>query len=149
MANENNFGGGLKKIPITEGIFTTPLSPPEQVRLKGCKCRNCGEVFWGERSFCENCSSDDLEDLVLSNRGNLYSYTIIEHRPAGDYKGPEPFIPFGLGLVELPEGVRIITPLTVNDPAQLKIGMEMELLMEKFCEDEDGSEVMAFKFKPI
>lgn len=147
MATVGN--GELKRIPITEGIFTTPLSQLEQVRLKGCKCRNCGEVFWGKRSFCENCSSEDLEDLVLSNKGTLYSYTIIEHRPPGDYKGPEPFVPFGVGLVELPEGVRIVTPLTVNNPAQLEIGMEMELLVEKFYEDENGKEVIAFKFKPV
>jgi len=149
MATKNADGGELKRVPITEGIFTTPLFPSDQVSLKGCRCQNCNEVLWGKRSVCENCSSEDLEDIVLSRRGRLYTYTISGHRPAGDYKGPDPFVPFGQGLIELPEGLRIVAPLTVNDPRQLKIGMEMELLVEKLYENEDGNEVMAFKFKPV
>ena len=137
------------RIPIDETLLTTPLDPVEQVRLKGTKCRNCGEVFFGKRPSCENCTSDDLEEILLSRRGKLYTYTIIGHKPPGDYKGPDPFVPFGEGLVELPEGLRIVAPLTVNKNEDIKIGMDLELLVEKLYVDEEGNEVMAFKFKPV
>ena len=41
--------------------------------------------------------------------------------PPGAYKGPEPFVPFALGLVELPEGLRVMSPLE-GDIDALKIG---------------------------
>jgi len=139
-----------KRIPLDETLLTIPLDPVEQVRLKGTKCRSCGEVFLGKRIGCENCGSEDLEETVLSNRGKLYTYTIVVHLPAGDYKGPrDPFVPFAEGLVELPEGCRIIAPLTVNKDEDIKIGMDLELVVDKLYEDEDGNEVMGFKFKPI
>ncbi len=138
------------RVPINEELMTTPSDRLDQVRLKGTGCKNCGEVFFGKSLTCENCCSEDVEEIVLSNRGELYTYTIIEHVPPGDYKGPkDPFIPFGLGLVELPEGCRILAPLTVNKNEDIKIGMGLELVVHKLYEDEDGNEVMAFKFNPV
>ncbi|MBI2832271.1 MAG: OB-fold domain-containing protein [Chloroflexi bacterium] len=136
-----------KQVPIKEGFFTMPLSPLENVRLNGSKCRKCGEVFLGKAIGCENCGSADMEELPLSKRGKLYTYTVIEHRPPGDYKGPDPFVPFGEGFVELPEGLRIVAPLT--ESKNLKIGMDLELVVHKLFEDANGNEVIAYKFKPV
>lgn len=147
MVHEKIPEGQPRRIPINEDLLTTPLFPAGQVRLRGSKCRTCGEVFFGKHLSCENCGSEDIEEMPLSRRGKLYTYTVIRHRPPGDYKGPDPFVPFGVGLVELPEGCRVVAPLTASD--KLEIGMELELLVDKLYEDEDGHEVMAFKFKPI
>ena len=100
-----------KLVPVREGLFTTPLSPLEKARLIGSKCRNCGEVSLGKVSSCPNCTNEELKVIPLSHEGNLWTYTVIRHRPPGDYKGPDPFIPFGEGLVELPEGIRVLSPL--------------------------------------
>ena len=136
-----------KRISVNEDLLMAPLFPPEQARLRGSKCRSCGEVLFGKHLGCENCGSEDMEETALSRRGRLYTYTIIEHRPTGDYKGPDPFVPFGEGLVELPEGCRIVAPLTINK--DISIGMELELVVDKLYDDKDGNEVMAFKFKPV
>ena len=139
-----------KRIPVSEDLLTAPLDRLEDVRLKGTRCRKCNEVFFGRTSACENCCSEDVEEITLSNRGKLYTYTIIENPPPGDYKGPkDPFVPFGEGLVELPEGVRVIAPLTVNKNEDIQIGMDLELVVYKLYDDEDGNEVFAFKFKPV
>ena len=135
------------RIPINEDLIIGPLSPVEQARLRGSKCRSCGEAFLGRRLGCERCGSEDMEEIPLSRRGKLYTYTVIANHPAGDYKGPNPFVPFGIGLVELPEGCRIVSPLTINE--NIKIGMELELVIDKLFEDADGNEVMAYKFKPV
>jgi uncharacterized OB-fold protein len=83
-----------KRIPIREDLFTMPLDNLEQVRMKGSRCQNCGEVFMGKTSTCANCSSTDMEELILSNRGTLWTYTIIQYQPPGDYKGQvDLFIP--------------------------------------------------------
>jgi hypothetical protein len=137
-----------KRIPIREDLFTTPLSSLDQVRLMGGRCRNCDEVSFGKRSYCPNCGGEDIEDLALKKRGKLWSYTIIRHKPPGDYKGPDPFVPYGLGLVELPEGIRVVSPID-GDINAIRIGMDLELVVYPLYEDPESNEVVAFKFKPV
>ena len=60
----------------------------------------------------------------------------------------EGFEPFGVGYVELPEGVRVEARLTENDPDRLQIGMAMQLVIEPFDTDPDGNERMIFAFAP-
>jgi uncharacterized OB-fold protein len=77
----------------------------------------------------------------------LWTFTVVRHRPPGNYKGPEPFSPFGMGLVELPEGVRVLSPIDC-DIGQLKIGLELQF--KPYARKEaDGHEVVAFAFEPI
>ena len=64
-------------------------------------------------------------------------------------KTPENFKPFGVGYVELPNQVRVESRLKCKDPAQLRIGMEMELVVEKYTEDDAHQEVMAYFFQPV
>ncbi len=135
---------------IRDDFLTTPLSPLKKVRLKGSRCRSCGETFFGHRYSCEYCQSSDMEDIVLSKRGKLFSYTVARYRPPGDYKGQDnPFKPFGIGLVELPEGLKIFTRLTDCDVDSLKVGMDVELVANPLYRDEDGYEVVIYEFKPI
>ena len=89
-----------------------------------------------------------MESITLSRDGTLYSYTIVRYKPPGDYKGPEPFEPFAVGLVEVPEGVRILSPLIGCNFDDLKIDMNLELVVEKLYRDEEGRNVLIYKFKP-
>ena len=116
---------GRKQISIKEGLFTAPLSPAEQVRLIGSKCKNCSEISLGKQQTCSNCGGGGLEEIPLSRKGKLWTYTVIRHKPPGDYKGPDPFVPFGLGLVEIPEGIRVLSPIKC-DLEKLNVGMELE-----------------------
>lgn len=133
---------------IKDDFLSKPLYPLEKVRLMGSKCRACGEVLFGKAVACQQCQSEDMEDVALSRYGTLYTYTIVRNRPPGDYKGAEPFEPFAAGLVELPEGIRILAPLTGCNFEEIKIGMELGLSIEEYYEDEAGMMVLTFKFKP-
>ena len=62
---------------------------------------------------------------------------------------PETFKPFGVGYVELPGQVRVESRLKCDDIEKLEIGMDMELVVEKYVDDEDGNEIMAFFFAPV
>lgn len=140
-------GSEKKQVPVEEGLFTWPSEEP---RLIGSRCNVCGEVTFPAQKVCPNCTSDNTEELLLSRRGTLYSFTIQRHRPPSPpYRGMDPFVPYGVGEVELPEGVIVTSALTESDPEALKIGMEMELLVEKFFEDDEGSDVVSYKFKPV
>lgn len=139
----------MAKIPIKDDLLTKPLEPVDKVRLAGSICGDCGEAFLGKLAGCESCGSQNMESRALSDEGILYTYTVLHSPLRGDYKGPrDPFVPLGIGLVELPEGCRIIAPLTVNDPTLLKVNMPMRLVVDTLYTDADGNEVLSFKFAP-
>lgn len=133
-----------RKIPIRERLLSTPLSPLEDVRLLGSKCKNCGEVGLGEVSSCQNCAGEDLIVIPLSQNGKLWTFTVIRNRPPGDFKGK---VPMGEGLVELPEGIRVKSPL--GDVEKLEIGMDLKFTAYPLYENESGEEVIAFRFDPV
>jgi uncharacterized OB-fold protein len=138
--------------PVGEGLFSLPSSPSEKPYLIGSKCRSCGESFFPARLCCRQCSSEDMEEIALSQTGTLYSFTTIRVKPP-HYIGEVPYI---VGIVELPEGERIRTLLTDCDQDSLEIGMEMELVIEvvgrttkPLGKIEAGTEVLGWKFRPL
>ncbi len=57
-------------------------------------------------------------------------------------------MPFGVGVVELPEGVRVIGRLTESDPEALATGQPMELRIVPLHTDADGNDVVTYAFAP-
>lgn len=145
MATEVN--SSQRRVPVREDLFTMPLDPLSEIRLAGTKCDTCGEVSLGKVQSCPNCVGSSLSDIALGKQGEVWTYTVIRHRPPGDYKGPDPFVPFGLGLVELPEGIRVLGPIS-GPVDRIKIGMPVELEVYKLFSDESGADVIAFRFRP-
>jgi uncharacterized protein len=135
----------LAPAPLREGLLTGNLSQLESVRLAGCKCTNCGETSLGERVICPNCGRDTVQTISLGNVGTLWSFTVIRHRPPGDYRGPTPFVPFGLGLVELPEGLRVLSPIDCDVDA-LKIGLPLRF--KPYVRHDPEREIVAFTYEP-
>ena len=137
-------------LPVVEGFMTTPLSEPNQVMLRGSKCVSCGVTLLGKRHACESCASTDLEDVVFSKRGKVYSYTTAIYPPPQPFAGSlSPFVPYPIVWVDLPEGARILSTLVACKPEEVSIGMDVELVVEKGWEDEKGNDVMIYKFKPV
>ena len=71
--------------------------------------------------------------------------------PGAPYAGPtgDDFVPFGVGLVQLGDVIRVEGRLTENDPAKLKFGQQVELTMIPFTTDADGNEIVTFAFQPV
>jgi len=93
-----------------------------------------------------------MSDLLLPRRGTVVAWTTQGFVPKLPYAGSdtaETFQPFGVGLVQLEDVVRVEGRLTENDPAKLRFGMEVELVMVPFFVDKDGDEVMTFAFAPV
>jgi len=147
-----------KKIPVKEELWATPTSPGEEPQLIGSKCPSCGEVYFPKmlKGWCVHCQQPGLEDIKLSRKGKIASFTVIMQPPAGGfYKGP---VPYAYGWVDLPEEVRVETLFTGCDFEELKAGKDftelepgadVELVIEKVFDDDEGNEVMTHKFKPV
>jgi uncharacterized OB-fold protein len=58
-------------------------------------------------------------------------------------------VPYGVGLVQLGDEVRVEARLTTADPAVLQFGMEVELTIVPFRRDPDGTEVLIYAFAPV
>jgi uncharacterized OB-fold protein len=58
-------------------------------------------------------------------------------------------VPYAVGYVELPGEIKVESRLTENDPAKLRPGMELELVVIPFRSDDAGNEVMTFAFRPV
>lgn len=82
--------------------------------------------------------------MVLAGRGRLWAWTAVTAAPPG-YRGP---VPFGFGVVELPEGLRVVTRLTEPDPGRLEHGQPMQLVVVPLYEADDGRIVVTYAFEP-
>ena len=135
-----------KRIPVGEGLFHVPETPGEPPYLIGSKCAACGFVAFPRTLICPSCMNyHSMERVPLSRRAKLDTFAVLRQAPSG-------FVaPYVVGYVILPEKTRIFSILTGVEPRDdaLKIGQEMELVIEKIREDEKGNEIIAWKFAPI
>ncbi len=94
-------------------------------RLVTQRCGSCGRLRHPPRPMCPDCHSLHIEVITLSGRGTLYSYAILHHprHPAFDY-------PVLVALVELDEGVRMVSNLVGLTPSDVEIGMALEVEFE-------------------
>ncbi len=120
--------------------------PQPKAQLIGSRCSHCGIVYLGKSRFCVKCSSPEVYETVLTNRGKLVSYTIIHVPPSPLWKGS---VPYAIGRVELKEGVEVTSQIVGCDLQNLRVGIEMELVVEKAEQDQEGNDVMVYRWQPI
>jgi len=127
-------------VPVCEGLFMDG-DPP---RLLGGRCPACGHRHFPRGRFCPYCSSPATEEVALSAEGRLWAWTAVTHPPPG-YRGR---VPYGFGVVELAEGLRVLTRLTEPDPHRLSAGQPMHLVLEPLDPDDEGRRVVVYAFAP-
>jgi uncharacterized OB-fold protein len=136
--------------PAVEGWFTFEGQAPH---LIGTRCRACGNYFFPKETFfCRNpaCASSELEEVPLSRRGRLWSYTDNCYAPPLPFVASDPFQPYAVAAVEL-EKERMVVLGQVETGigvAELEVGMEMELTVGRLYED-PKREVVIWKWRPL
>jgi uncharacterized OB-fold protein len=136
-------------VAVADGIFDIRDGKPV---LLGTRCTNCDNHMFPRQTGCPRCLFNEQEDVELATRGTLWTWTVQAFPPkAPPYLGPvgEDFKPYGVGYVELPGQLRVEGRLTISDPEQLQIGMEMELVLDPLSIDEDGNQVVTYAFAPV
>ena len=61
------------------------------------------------------------------------------------YPGP---VPYGFGVVELDDGLRVITRLTEARLDRLRPGLAVRLVLEPLFTDDEGRAVISYAFAP-
>jgi uncharacterized protein len=104
------------------------------------RCRSCGKHHFYPRDFCPSCFSYDIEWTQTKGRGIVYSFTIC-HRPA---PGFEKDVPYNLAIIELDEGVRMMSTIVDCAPDEIRIGMAVKVIF-----DDVTPQVTLPKFTPV
>jgi uncharacterized OB-fold protein len=134
--------------PAVEGWFTD-----DPACLLGSRCSSCGTVFFPKiDGFCRNpaCQSTEFEQVELSRRGTVWSYTDAQYQPPPPYiPRADPYEPFAIAAVELPEGLVVLGQVAdgfgVDD---LQVGAEVEVVVEPLYADDDGERTI-WRWKPV
>ncbi|MCR1786643.1 OB-fold domain-containing protein [Nocardioides carbamazepini] len=142
--------------PVIEGWFTTGAEP----RLLASRCTRCSNVVFPPVSsaagaaafYCRNpaCDGQEQDSVELSRRGRVWSYTDAQYQPPAPYQpAGDPFQPFALAAVELPEGLVVLGQVADGyGVSDLKVGTEVELVVETLNVDETGERTI-YRWKPI
>ncbi|MBV6508617.1 MAG: hypothetical protein JJLCMIEE_01682 [Acidimicrobiales bacterium] len=89
------------------------------------------------------CGAATTEEVLVGGDGaTLWGWTAVNAAPPG-YRGE---VPYGFGVVELPEGLRLVTRLTESDPSRLRFGQPMHLVIDRLHTDEEGTAVLTWAF---
>jgi uncharacterized OB-fold protein len=136
-------GAAMPRVPLKQGLLST-IEADEEPRLVGARCGTCRQLRFPASRWCPYCSGATSETIMLSPRGTLYAYTAVEKPPPG-YHGR---VPYGFGVVELPEGIRLISRLTESRIEALSFGMGVRLVLEELFVNEAGDCVIGWAFAP-
>jgi uncharacterized protein len=135
-----------KKVPVQEGLFYQPQSAGEKPYLISNRCKECGYIAFPRVLVCPRCfKPGTMEEVHFGAKGKIDTFSTCNAALPGF---PAPTIQ---AYINLEDGARIWSQITGTDLSgkDLKIGMEVELVIEKLREERDGTEVMSYKYRPV
>ena len=135
----------IEGVPVADELFEAGA----EAALVGTRCTGCGTHYFPKSISCRNpaCESKTVERAVFGRQGRLFSYTVQSYRPPALFR-MEPWEPYAIGLVELPEGLRVMGMLTGVGLDALEIGMPLELVVKPLYRDEAGQDVLTYAYAP-
>ena len=100
-------------------------------------CERCARAVFYPRAFCPACGSARLQWRPASGEGVVYAVTTVRRRPeaGGD---------FNVSLVELPEGVRMMSRVEGVSTGEVLIGMRVKARVAQV----DGKGLVLFSAAP-
>jgi uncharacterized OB-fold protein len=90
-------------------------------------CRHCGRPFWYPRPVCPRCLSPDIEWRESAGRGQVHAVSVM-HRPANPTMAQR--VPYAVALIDLDEGVRMMSNVVGIDPGEVEVGMDVTVAWE-------------------
>ena len=105
----------LPLIPEYSSFTGTFRQGLEAGKFMTTACASCGGLTFPPKQHCPDCWSDDMKWTELSGRGILYARTTV-HAAATQFRDE---VPFSVGIVDLEEGIRLVTGL-IDDPVRVE-----------------------------
>ncbi len=100
-------------------------------RLVVQRCTTCNRFQFYPRSLCASCAGE-TEWVDASGRGTLHTYTIIRQNRSKAFAA---LSPYAVGIVDLDEGVRMMSNIVDCDVDAIHVGMALEVLILRAADD--------------
>ncbi|HKA53347.1 MAG TPA: OB-fold domain-containing protein [Candidatus Binatia bacterium] len=95
--------------------------------LRFQRCTNCGTWRHVPRDMCAKCGSFAWEWAKSSGKGKLFSWTTAVQPMLPQFADLVPYSPV---VIEMDEGVRLVTWLTDVPPEELRLGLPVEVIFD-------------------
>ncbi len=122
----------IKPLPETQPWSKEFWKASKQHKLLIQECRDCNSKIFYPRKLCPECWSSNLSWSESSGKGKIFTFTITM---TGVEKKFQEDLPYILALVDLKEGVRMMTNIVECKPEEVKIGMDVEVVFEDITEE--------------
>jgi uncharacterized protein len=90
-------------------------------------CTRCERAVFHPRAACPRCLGDHLEWRPSAGRGRVHAAS-VQHRPGNPFMAGR--VPYVVALVDLDDGVRMMTNVVDCDPGDVTIDMPVEVTWE-------------------
>jgi uncharacterized OB-fold protein len=98
------------------------------------RCGSCGRHVFIPRAFCPHCEGGDLAWVKPSGLGTVYTTSVVRQRP--EQGGTR-----NVALIDLDEGVRMMSRVEGVDPTAVSIGMRVAAKLV----EQDGDTIVVFE----
>ena len=113
----------------------------KQHELRFQRCSDCRTWRHMPRESCRHCGSFNWTWERSGGRGKIFSWTVIHRALHPGFNGE---IPYAVVVVELDEGVRVVSHVLDLDIADLRLGLPVAVVFDDVTPD-----VTLPKFRPV
>jgi len=119
-------------LPVLEELAKDLYGHCKRRELHFQRCSDCGTWRHVPRDMCAACGSWSWEWARSSGRGQVFTWTVVVRALHPAFQDACPYAPV---VIEMEEGVRILSKVTDCPPDQLEIDMLVEVVFEDVTED--------------
>lgn len=102
-------------------------------------CPRCDRIQHFPRPWCTECLNDALDSVDASGLGTVYSFTVVRRNPNPAFAARVPYV---VALVDLDEGVRVMSNVVDCDPDTMQVGQRVQVCFEAI---DDSDSVPLFR----
>lgn len=104
--------------PAESGVQAFHQAALDSGRFLIQQCSGCRKHVYFPREICPHCGSANLDWVTPSGGGTVYAVTTVRRKPdaGGDYN---------VSLIDLDEGVRLMSRVTGLEPGAVRIGQRV------------------------
>ena len=124
--------GTTKPLPVLEGLTGEFYEFCRRGALHFQRCSDCRAWRHVPREMCAACGSWEWSWQPSSGRGVVFSWTVVTRALHPAFQDATPYAPV---IVEMEEGVRLLSRVEGIAPEDLAIGMSVEVAFETVSED--------------
>jgi hypothetical protein len=143
MAASPYYGDSFGEVVVMETAYSKPLPAMvgmtkqfyefcKQGELRFQRCKDCGQWRHVPREMCASCGSWNWEWAKSSGRGRVFTWTVVARAMHPAFMNE---VPYASVVVEMEEGVRLVTTLVDCPPDEIQMDMPVEVVFEAVTDE--------------